>query len=175
MPGGHPRVVLRLVRAEDLEWLDHLVEEEESERAFASHGFRGRGSHARWFTADGCQGQENGVFVICADGELVGEVTYTRVAHGPAPASLVYSLGIGLRAAHRGRGIGGPAQRQLADRLFATTLVHRIEASTDTANTAECRALERAGFTREGVLRGAHFRDGSWRDLVMYSLLRTDA
>jgi hypothetical protein len=28
--------------------------------------------------------------------------------------------------------------------------------------------------TREGVLRGAGWRNGAWRDGVLYSLLRTD-
>jgi len=42
------------------------------------------------------------------------------------------------------------------------------------ANIAEQRALEKAGFTREGVMRGIGWRGGSWRDGVMYSLLRTD-
>ena len=41
----------------------------------------------------------------------------------------------------------------------------------------KCRvaACERAGFRREGVLRGARFREGDWRDMLMYGLLRTDA
>ena len=41
-------------------------------------------------------------------------------------------------------------------------------------NLAEQRALERAGFTREGGLRHAQFRDGEFRDLVLYSRLRGD-
>jgi RimJ/RimL family protein N-acetyltransferase len=36
------------------------------------------------------------------------------------------------------------------------------------------RALERVGFSREGVLRGYGFRDGKWRDGVIYGLLRDD-
>jgi RimJ/RimL family protein N-acetyltransferase len=39
-------------------------------------------------------------------------------------------------------------------------------------NAAEQRALERAGFTREGVLRHAQFREGGFHDLVLYSKLR---
>jgi hypothetical protein len=35
-------------------------------------------------------------------------------------------------------------------------------------------ALERAGFTREGVLRRAAFRDGAYRDMVLYSILRDE-
>ena len=36
------------------------------------------------------------------------------------------------------------------------------------------RALEKAGFTREGVLRGALFRRGQWHDCVFYGILRDD-
>jgi RimJ/RimL family protein N-acetyltransferase len=63
----------------------------------------------------------------------------------------------------------------VAEYLFRTFPVHRVQASTDVGNTAEQRALERAGFLREGVIRGAQWRLGSWRDLVSYARLRDDA
>jgi aminoglycoside 6'-N-acetyltransferase len=34
---------------------------------------------------------------------------------------------------------------------------------------------KKAGFTREGVLRGTQWRAGAWHDLVIYSRLSTDA
>jgi RimJ/RimL family protein N-acetyltransferase len=52
--------------------------------------------------------------------------------------------------------------------------MNRIEAVTESTNTAEQWALSKAGFTREGVLRGYGFRDGRWRDGVIYSVLRED-
>ena len=63
--------------------------------------------------------------------------------------------------------------RRLAARPLGAT-AHRIEASTETANLAERRALEKAGFTAEGVARAIGWRDGQWRDGITYSLLRTD-
>jgi aminoglycoside 6'-N-acetyltransferase len=60
----------------------------------------------------------------------------------------------------------------LADYLFETTRAERVEASTDVENIAERRALERAGFSFEGLLRRAQFRGGTWRDLALYSLVR---
>ena len=32
----------------------------------------------------------------------------------------------------------------------------------------------RAGFTREGITRGAQWRDGAYHDGVLYAVLRTD-
>jgi RimJ/RimL family protein N-acetyltransferase len=72
----------------------------------------------------------------------------------------------------RGQGFGSQAQRLLADYLFATTAVNRIEAGTDVENLIEQRSLEKAGFIREGVLRGAQYRAGAWHDLVVYSVVR---
>ena len=64
---------------------------------------------------------------------------------------MAYNIGISLAVGVRGRGIGWRAQRMLAEHLFATTEVFRVEAGTDVHNVAEQRSLEKAGFTREGV------------------------
>jgi len=110
--------------------------------------------------------------VVLEDQVPVGSVSWHSVYYGPNLGSRAYNIGIGLAGSARGRGIGSTAQRMLADHLFATTDVRRIEASTDVENIAEQRALEKAGFRREGVLRSAQFRADGWHDLVAYSLLR---
>lgn len=71
----------------------------------------------------------------------------------------------------RGRGIGSRAQALLADELLATSDANRVEADTDVENIPEQRPLEKAGFIREGVLRGAQWRNGAWHDQVVYSRL----
>ena len=78
------------------------------------------------------------------------------------------------RPAVSGPGGGTRAQRSVADMFFAPTPAHRVEASTDTRNMAEQKALERAGFQREGVARGAQWRSGNWHDLMTYARLRSD-
>ncbi|MGI9008459.1 MAG: GNAT family N-acetyltransferase [Streptosporangiaceae bacterium] len=56
--------------------------------------------------------------------------------------------------------------------LFAHSQVNRIKAGTEVTNLGEQRALEKAGFLREGIARGAAFQNGRWRDGVIYSVLR---
>jgi RimJ/RimL family protein N-acetyltransferase len=87
---------------------------------------------------------------------------------------MAWNMGIGLAPTVRGRGVGSIAQRLLAEYLFATSDVIRIEASTDVTNAPEQRALERAGFRREGVLRQAQQRADGPHDLFSYSILRSD-
>jgi RimJ/RimL family protein N-acetyltransferase len=117
--------------------------------------------------------QRGGLMVeLVAGGTPIGSVSWHGIRYGPNPESLVWNIGINLIPEARGHGFGGEAQRLLAERLFATSTVNRVEAMTDVENTAEQRALEKAGFMREGVLRGAQFRAGAWHDIVVYSLLR---
>lgn len=83
-------------------------------------------------------------------------------------------IGIWLMASARGRGIGGLAQRQLAELFFRHTATNRVEAHTDIENVAEQRALETAGFQREGLTRGAQWRDGAYHDGYLYAITRPD-
>ncbi len=112
--------------------------------------------------------------VTDGDDQPIGTVSWHPVLYGPNSGSQALDIGISLRTEFRGKGHGTRAQRMLASLLFATTAVQRVQASTDVANVAEQRALERAGFTREGVLRGAQWRQGRWNDLVSYACLRAD-
>ena len=109
-----------------------------------------------------------------SDRELAGMVSWHPAPNGPNPQSLALNIGVSLRPEHRGRGVGTAAHRLLVDHLFATTDVHRLEAGADVTNGPERAVLARTGFSLDGVLRGAQFRQGSYHDMAMYSLLRTD-
>jgi RimJ/RimL family protein N-acetyltransferase len=106
--------------------------------------------------------------------DLLGAISWHPVGYGGTFACTAWNIGIELVVAARGRGIGTTAQRLLAEHLFATTEIDRVEAGTDIDNLAEQRALEKAGFHRDGVVRGAQLRDGQRRDMVVYGLLRSD-
>ena len=93
-------------------------------------------------------------------------MSFIAIFHGPPPSNRVYNIGIDIDPAHRRRGYGAEAQALLARYLFDTYTIERVEASTDVENVPEQRALERAGFTREGVLRRAQWRAGAWRDVA---------
>ena len=114
------------------------------------------------------------MIVALDDGTPIGSLSWHGMPYGPNRRSVAWNIGITILPAFRGRGHGAESQRRLADHLFATTDVNRVEASTDVENVAEQRALERAGFRRECVVRGAQYRAGAWHDLVLYARLRHD-
>lgn len=115
------------------------------------------------------------LLVTDGDDAPVGTLGWHQVLHGPNVGSIALDIGISLRPEHRRQGHGARAQRMAAEYLFRTFPVHRVQASTDVDNIPEQKALERAGFVREGLIRGAQWRAGSWHDLVSYSRLRDDA
>jgi RimJ/RimL family protein N-acetyltransferase len=121
-----------------------------------------------------CRLEENGALGIEADDALGGVVSWIWVHWGPGGGSRNPMIGIWLDPAFRGRGIGTEAQRQLVDLMFRHTTVNRVEAHTDVENVAEQRALERVGFTREGLVRGAQWRNAAYHDGYLYSVLRAD-
>jgi RimJ/RimL family protein N-acetyltransferase len=60
------------------------------------------------------------------------------------------------------------------DYLFLSKPLVRIQAHTNVKNTASQRALENAGFTKEGIVRKRIFVRGNWRDEFLYSILREE-
>lgn len=169
------RLCLRPFREQDLAFLDLLSAEPETTGPYVWAGFRDPyGRRRRWQT-DGYLGADSGALAVVLDAtEVAGIASWTTNDRG-GPAGGCYEIGIALLPGHRGHGLGTAAQRLLVHHLFDCTLAHRLEAQTDSDNVAEQAALERIGFRREGVLRDARFRQGAWRDMVVYGLLRSDA
>jgi RimJ/RimL family protein N-acetyltransferase len=139
-------------------------------------GFRTPGRPTRQFHENGLLDPDHSQLVVELDGQLIGDVGWRAIDYGPLPqAGQAMNIGCTLLPEHRGHGYGTVAQRLLVDYLFETFAINRVEAHTDIDNLAEQRSLPKAGFTREGVLRGAVWRSGAWRDMISYSRLRGDA
>lgn len=164
-------VSLRPVAEEDLPALRRFLTDPGSTGPFQWFGFRVRQANdleRRWREDGLLDGDERYLAVELPDNTCAGWVNWRARTHGNC------EIGIALFPEYRGRGVGAEAQRLLVAYLFETTTAHRIQAGTEVDNLAEQRALEKAGFSREGVMRGAHFRAGRWRDSVMYAITRDD-
>jgi RimJ/RimL family protein N-acetyltransferase len=137
------------------------------------HGYRSPGHYGRRIASGELIREDGGLLVVVDDdGRTIGDVSWVRMLNGPPPNGSCWNIGIWIAPEDRGKGHGAAAQRLLAAYLFDNTYLERVEAGTEADNIGEQRALERAGFTREGVLRRACFRGGEWRDMVVYSKLR---
>lgn len=167
------RVDLRPVEESDLPWLHRwandatVAGEYDVLRPMSLDDVRRRYHETPALTAEG-----GSLLVARKDGAVVGRVSCHRVSYGST--SFAYNIGIEIEPSARGKGYGSEAQRLFADYLLFTYPIGRVEASTDIENIAEQRALERGGFTREGVARSASWRGGRWHDMVVYSRIHGD-
>ncbi|GAA4251202.1 GNAT family N-acetyltransferase [Dactylosporangium darangshiense] len=168
-----PTPVLRPVTAADLWVLERQADEPEAGGLFNWSGYRDIAATRRRFEENRLLGPDGGCLVVHLPQGAIGTVSWCRVAYG-MPTWSCWNIGIALLPEHRGQGHGAAAQQLLAAYLFDTTPVERIEAYTDVENVAERRALERAGFTHEGTIRAAQFREGRWRSIHLYSVLRDE-
>ena len=83
-------------------------------------------------------------------------------------------LGLSLRPAFRGRGLGADVVVALCEYGFAVRGLHRLQVDTLADNTAMIRAATRAGFVSEGRLRRAAWVNADFADEVILGLLATD-
>jgi RimJ/RimL family protein N-acetyltransferase len=126
------------------------------------------------FRQTGLLTRESGLLLIetLEDQRVIGYVRYTLI---PYPDSDLPhpEIGFGIPVVSaQGKGYAKEAVGLLVDYLFSGYPTERIGAFTDGDNIPAQRAMEGIGFRREGILRRAKFRDGQWRDIAIYSLLR---
>jgi RimJ/RimL family protein N-acetyltransferase len=163
---------LRPVNEQDLDVLERMFSNPDEIGVFNWGGFRDSTDWRRRWNQNRLLAEDKSVLMIDLAGDTLGFVSWLAVLTGVT--SRCIEFGISLLPDVRGQGHGTAAQRLLAGYLFDTTQIHRIQAFTDAGNRAEQRSLEKAGFTREAVLKEYTFRAGGWHDEVLYRMLRTE-
>jgi RimJ/RimL family protein N-acetyltransferase len=108
------------------------------------------------------------VMASADDRRLQGALGIRQVEPGVAQIGYWTDPGV------RGRGIAGAALILVSRWAIGTLGAGRVQLHTALDNVASMRVAERAGFTREGVLRRWYDLRGERRDAVMYSLLPRD-
>ena len=104
--------------------------------------------------------------VVDAGGEILGGGT---LHHLDAERGIV-EIGYWLLPHARGRGVATRVARLLAEHAFSLG-VQRVAAYVNVGNERSDRVLERAGFTREGVVRSLPKPGGRRVDKTLYSML----
>lgn len=98
-------------------------------------------------------------------------IGFTRLALGGTSAA---KLGYAIHADYWHRGYATSAARALCNFGFGTLGLHRITAATAPDNVASSAVLKHLGFSPEGRLRDHIYKNGSWRDSLLFSLLASD-
>jgi ribosomal-protein-alanine N-acetyltransferase len=109
--------------------------------------------------------------VVVDDGDVaIGVTLLSELSHRDRRAV----VGTWLGRAHWGTGANRETKALICRLAFERLDLERLAAYADVRNARSQAALERLGFTREGVLRAFHRHRGEARDVALYSLLRAD-
>ena len=113
------------------------------------------------------------IFGICSrtSDRLIGVTGLQRIDHRNRHA--MFGIFIGP-AGNRGLGHGTEATALVVAYAFDTLNLNRVWLHVFEDNTAAIRAYEKAGFTREGLLRDDDFRRGRFRNTVVMGIIRRD-
>ena len=110
-------------------------------------------------------------FAIEIDGEAVGGIGFEVQ---PDVFGRTAEIGYWLGEAYWGRGVMTEAVRVVSRHAFERFDYTRLFAGVFESNPASARVLEKAGYTLEGRMRAAVFKDGRVLDNLIYARLRDD-
>ena len=126
----------------------------------------------RRYREDFSRGSALAFFIFEArTGKLLGGVTLGNIRYGVARSG---HIGYWIGEKYAGQGYMVDALDLLARHAFRTMRLHRIEAACIPDNRRSIRVLEKAGFTREGLLRSYLKINGGWQDHYLYALIDED-
>jgi RimJ/RimL family protein N-acetyltransferase len=115
---------------------------------------------------------EQGEFLIQGkNGSRLGYIWHFNVMH---PAGRILEIGYFLLPNERGKGYCTEAVKIMIDYLFLSKNIGRIQAMNDMRNLGSQKALEKAGFKKEGTIRKLFFLRGQLADAFLYSILREE-
>jgi RimJ/RimL family protein N-acetyltransferase len=116
-------------------------------------------------------GTELGFAVVpAARDTLLGSIGLAEIDH----VNLTGEIGYWIAKGARGHGHAVRAVRVLSRWALEDLRLERLEIHTHVDNPSSQRVAEKAGFTREGVMRSYRDQRGTRVDLVMWSLLPGD-
>jgi [ribosomal protein S5]-alanine N-acetyltransferase len=131
------------------------------------HPYTSRDARAFLKSVLGARPETN--FAIDVDGAAVGGIAF----HVQSDVERVGAeLGYWLGEKFWGRGIATAAVSAVTEHALAAPGLLRVFAMPFAENRASARVLEKAGFTREGVLRSSAIKNGRVLDQLLYARIR---
>jgi RimJ/RimL family protein N-acetyltransferase len=168
-------IALRRPGADDVPWITAACSDRELSRYTPGIRYPYSQADGRAFIEHAGQGwaEGTGAAFVIADA-VTGDGRGTIRLHlYPHDAELA-EVGYWLRREARGQGAATTAVRLVSRWAYAGLGIRRLNLMTAPENAASQRVAERAGFTREGLLRAWLPTAAGRRDSVMYSLLPDD-
>ena len=156
-----------IVRADKAAYLEHFADPEIAQNLLAIPFPYTEADADSWL--DCCEhsiGSAMTNFALRApSGYLIGAI---GIAGTLLPDAHSAEFGYWLAKSYRGHGLMPRVIRTFSDYAFQQLGIHRLFATPFSSNLASHRALEKAGFQREGLRRHHHLKQGIYLDAIIY-------
>ena len=168
------RVRLRAIEREDIDRFVRWFNDPEVRRYLLVYEPMSRAQEERWFESYLSRKDDIILAIEVREGDSwvhIGNIGLHRIDWKNRVATLGIVIG---EKAYWGRGYGTEAVRTMLRYAFHELGLNRVELETYSFNPRAQRCYERAGFRREGVRRGALYRDGKFHDIIIMGILREE-
>jgi RimJ/RimL family protein N-acetyltransferase len=163
-------VRLRGIEPEDWETFFAWNQDSESERHMYFIPFPTSKEEVRqWVAKQALQRGEDDRFFFVIEAlarEIVGSISTSSCDRRNG----TFSYGLGVLAAHRGKGYGSEAVALLLNYLFRELRYQKAVAHVYSFNEPSIRLHERLGFVREGQLRRMIYTNGRYFDDILFGM-----
>jgi len=168
-----PRFILRHVKLADATAFFECQQDKESKRNFMSTPKdikKVRASIMRDILEYKKKNPHFEDFAIEVDGKCVGFIWLGEISYGFFKHRA--SIGYCVHKDFRGKGIGSKAIKLVTDHAFKKYKLKRIYTYTRTFNKGSRKALEKAGYKCEGILKKNKFKDRKYLDDCIYAKVK---
>lgn len=111
-----------------------------------------------------------GICLIDND-EYIGNVYLTNIEHFNKNANLDIFIG---NKKYQRKGFASEAVQLILEHAFNDLGLERVESKIFKNNVSSIKLHEKNGFSKEGVLRNYFFKNGSYNDITIMSILREE-
>lgn len=108
--------------------------------------------------------------VLRTSHKLIGGAGFVTIDEKDFRAEIGYVLG----QRYWGQGYATEAARAIIEFAVNDLGINRVEAMCEVANGASARVMEKAGMSYEGILRQYSLAKGTFRDMKIYSILKSE-
>lgn len=167
-------VRLRPIEQEDLPRFVRWFSDPEVRRHLALYLPPSLAQEEHWFRRLQEQMARNEVVVLAIEtpeGVHIGNIGLHQINWKDRNAELGIVIG---EKEYWGQGYGTDATRTLLQFAFGEMNLHRVQLRVDADNARAIRCYQKCGFREEGRLRDAVFREGTYHDQLIMSILRAD-
>ena len=167
-----PSLTLRLPAHEHVPGLFAMASDPEVTRRFSWGPYTSEAQPRAWVAGAAARREAGDILelVIERAGEPLGVTSLFELSRRDRRAT----TGTWLGREHWGTGANAETKALLFHLAFRVLGLERLSAYADVGHGRSQRALEKLGFTREGVLRAWHRHADGPHDLVIYGLLATE-